>query len=231
MAFELKKVVPWGRNLDEYSRIFKLTDSDFNKRIISFGDGPASFNFEMTKLKRRVVSLDPIYQFTKDDLIKRIEETKEVILAQMLASKDKFIWTNFKNIEDLKRIRMDAMAQFIDDFHYGKEQGRYIYHELPESTGYRDLSFDLGLSSHFLILYSQLGVDFHIKSITEMLRICQEIRIFPLLNLNAAKSEVLDSVIEYFEKDFIIEITRVDYEFQKNGNEMLIIKRKIDMCE
>jgi len=226
MAFELKNVVPWGRNLDEYSRIFKLTDSDFTKRIISFGDGPASFNTEMTKLNRQVVSLDPIYQFTRDELKQRIAETKETILEQTRANTDKFIWTNIKNIKDLEQIRMDAMTQFIDDFELGKEQRRYIYHELPDATGYKDLSFDLGLSSHFLILYSQLGLDFHIKSISEMLRICKEIRIFPILNLNAVKSEVFDGIIDYFKLEFTLSIEFVDYEFQKGGNQMLSIKRK-----
>jgi len=226
MAFELKNVVPWGRNLEEYSRIFKLTESDFQSRILSFGDGPASFNFEMTKLDRKVISLDPIYQFTKDELKQRIAETKDTILEQTRTNLDNFVWTNIKSIQDLEQIRMDAMNNFIDDFELGKTQERYIYHELPNSTKYSNLSFDLGLSSHFLILYSQLGLDFHVKSISEMLRICKEIRIFPILNLNAIKSEVLDGIIDYFKSDFQISIDSVDYEFQKGGNQMLKIKRK-----
>jgi hypothetical protein len=226
MAFELKNVVPWGRNLDEYTSMFSLTDSDLKKRIISFGDGPASFNAEMTALNRHVISLDPIYQFSKDELGQRIVETKETILEQARINQDYFIWTNIKSIEDLEKIRMDAMTRFINDFEFGKINGRYIYHELPNSTGYKDLSFDLGLSSHFLLLYSQLGLDFHIKSLTEMLRNCKEIRVFPLLNLNVIKSEFLDNIIEYFDSDFIIKIVKVDYEFQRNGNEMLTIKRK-----
>lgn len=82
----------------------------------------------------------------------------------------------------------------------------------------------MGLSSHFLILYSNLGLDFHIKSISEMLTICKEVRIFQLLNLNAMRSEVLDGIVETFGKDFDIYIRLVDYEFQKGGNEMLIIQ-------
>jgi len=48
MAFELKNTVPWGRNLDEHKSMFTLTEADLNKGIISFGDRPASFNYEMT---------------------------------------------------------------------------------------------------------------------------------------------------------------------------------------
>jgi hypothetical protein len=226
MAFELKNVVPWGRNLEEYTKIFKLTDSDLNSRIISFGDGPASFNSEMTQLEKNVVSLDPIYQFTKAELKQRIVETKETVIEQMKANQEKFVWKNIKNVEELEQIRMEAMSNFVNDFELGKEQQRYVYQELPNSTKYNTLEFDLGLSSHFLILYSQLGLDFHIQSITEMLRISKEIRIFPILNLNAVKSEVLDDIINHFNSDFVVSIESSDYEFQKDGNQMLVIKRK-----
>ncbi len=226
MAFELKNVVPWGRNLEEYTKIFKLTDSDLNNKIISFGDGPASFNFQMTQLNKKVVSLDPIYQFTKAELEQQIDKTKETIMEQMRTNQGKFVWKHIKNIEELEQIRMEAMRNFVIDFELGKEQGRYVHHKLPNSTKFDTLEFDLGLSSHFLILYSQLGLDFHIQSITEMLRISKEIRIFPILNLNAVKSEVLDGIINHFNSDFVVLIESVDYEFQKDGNQMLVIKRK-----
>lgn len=226
MAFELKNIVPWGRTLKEYTKIFKLTDSDLNRSIISFGDGPASFNSEMTQLGKKVVSLDPIYQFTKAELKQRIDETKETVIEQMKANQDNFVWKNIKNVSELEQIRMQAMTNFLEDFELGKKQERYIYHELPNPTKYNNLEYDLGLSSHFLILYSQLGIDFHIKAITEMLRICREIRIFPILNLNATKSEVLDDIIIHFDANFIVNIESSDYEFQKGGNKMLVIKRK-----
>lgn len=226
MAFELKNVVPWGRSLEEYVKIFKLTDSDLNSRIISFGDGPASFNSEMTQLDKTIVSLDPIYQFTKAELKQRIEETKETVIEQIRTNKDNFVWKNINSVDELEQVRMGAMSVFIDDFEKGKEEQRYIYHELPNQTKYEVSDFDLGLSSHFLILYSQLGLDFHIQSISEMLRICKEIRIFPILNLNAEKSEVLDGIISHFNSDFDVSIESSDYEFQKDGNKMLVIKRK-----
>jgi len=227
MAFELKNTVPWGRNLEEYSKIFDLTDDDFDCRIISFGDGPASFNSEMTRLNRKVVSIDPIYQFSKDELKQRIVETKETVIGQAKLNIENFVWKNIRDVDHLERIRMSAMTQFLEDFEGGKKQGRYKYHELPTITDFADLQFDLGLSSHFLILYSQLGLDFHLKSITEMLRICREVRIFPLLNLDAKKSEVLESIIEHFKPNFEVEIKGVDYEFQKGGNEMLLIKQRV----
>jgi len=226
MAFELKSTVPWGRTLEEYRNMFNLTDSDLNKRIISFGDGPASFNKEMITLGKTLTSLDPIYLFSKNDLTKHIEETKNTVMTQMRENQDNFIWTSIKNVDELERIRMKAMSDFIKDFEFGKKQKRYIAHELPDTTSFEEQSFDLGLSSHFLILYSKLGLDFHIKSITEMLRICKEVRIFPLLNLNAEKSEVLNGIVNEFKKGFKLNIESVNYEFQQDGNEMLRIQQK-----
>jgi len=226
MSFELKNTVPWGRTLAEYKRMFNLTESDLTKRIISFGDGPASFNCEMKNLGKYVTSLDPIYQFSKGELKQRIEETKDSVMDQMKENKDNFIWTTIKNISELEKLRMGAMSDFLADYELGLKENRYLMHELPESTIFKEQNFDLGLSSHFLMLYSQLGLDFHIKSISEMLRVCKEIRIFPILNLNAEKSELLPKIEKAFKKDFELSIEPVNYEFQKGGNKMLRIQRK-----
>jgi len=225
MAFELKNTVPWGRSLDEYTKIFGLTEIDFQSQIISFGDGPASFNSELTKLNGSVVSIDPIYQFSAAELEQRIAETAEIVLEQTRANQANFVWKTIRDVDHLAQIRLGSMANFIADFEIGKAQGRYQYHELPNKAKFADLSFDLGLSSHFLILYSLLGVDFHIQSIAEMLRVCKEVRIFPLLNLDAGKSEVLEPIMEHFQHNFEVEIKAVEYEFQKGGNEMLVIKK------
>jgi len=224
MAFELQTVVPWGRNLQEYIRMFNLSEIDKQKRIISFGDGPASFNAEMTKRGYSVTSIDPLYRFSKDEITERIRETAETIVEQTRNNLDNFIWKEFASVDELKETRLKAMNDFLVDFEKGKTEARYINHEMPNKLSFEEKSFDLGLSSHFLILYSQLGLQFHISAITEMLRLCNEIRIFPLQNLNAQKSEVLDGIIDHFEKMHLVEITEVPYEFQIGGNKMLIIR-------
>lgn len=65
---ELKNVVPWGRNLEEYRAMFLLLDDDLKKKILGCGDGPASVNFELTSMNVDITSIDPIYQFTKDEI-------------------------------------------------------------------------------------------------------------------------------------------------------------------
>lgn len=226
MAFKYESVVPWGRTFEEYVDMFNLTESDLDKYILGCGDGPASFNCNMKQKGKKIISIDPIYQFTKDDILKRINETYQIVINQTYQNQDKFIWTKIKDVEELGRIRMLAMKEFIADFDTGIKEKRYIFAELP-NLPFEDNQFNLSLSSHFLFLYTDnLSLEFHIQSIDEMLRVSREVRIFPLLDVNAKRSLYVDEVIsKYIQMGYYVKEVSVDYEFQKGGNTMLKIAR------
>ena len=225
MAFQLDSVVPWGRNLQEYRLMFQLKDNDMKKKIAGFGDGPASFNCEAAKQGCSVTSFDPIYQFSRGDLQKRIEEVRTTVMQQMKENMDNYVWTSIKNLEELEKVRMSAMQLFLTDYEKGKAEYRYICHELPERLPYGDNAFDIGLSSHFLLMYMVLGYEFHIQAITEMLRVCREVRIFPIVDLDANRTNLITDVINYFKNSYEVEIRGTQYEFQKGGNKLLIIRK------
>lgn len=225
MAFKLDSVVPWGRNLEEYKLMFGLDDSDISKKISGFGDGPACFNCEMTDKGGYVISFDPLYQFSKEEIEKRIEEVRITVIQQMKENMD-YVWTNIKDLDTLEDIRMSAMRKFLLDYEQGKREGRYVFHELLARLPYEPDYFDIGLSSHFLLMYTSLGYDFHIQSITEMLRVCKEIRIFPIVDLDANKTDLTKGVIDYFNKDYNTLVVKTDYEFQKGDNKLLIIRKQ-----
>ena len=226
MAFKLDSVVPWGRNMEEYKLMFRLNDSDMSKKIAGFGDGPACFNCEMTERNGNVTSFDVIYQFSKSEIERRIEEVRVTVMQQMRENMDSYVWKNIKSLDELENVRMSAMRKFLADYEKGRAQGRYIFHELPNRLPYGENCFDIGLSSHFLLMYTSLGYDFHIASMTEMLRVCREIRIFPIVDLDANKTEMIKSVIEYFQRDYEVGIVTTEYEFQKGDNKLLIIRKK-----
>ena len=159
------------------------------KKIAGFGDGSACFNCEMTNTGGNVVSFDPIYQFSKEEIEERIEEVRITVMQQMRENMDNYVWTQIKDLDELEHIRMSAMKKFLSDYEQGKKEGRYVFHELPARLPYESESFDIGLSSHFLLMYTSLGYDFHIQSITEMLRVCKEVRIFPIVDLDANKTD------------------------------------------
>jgi hypothetical protein len=225
MAFLLDNVVPWGRTQEEYINMFSLSESDLRKNIASFGDGPASFNYQQTVKGQRVTSFDLIYQFTTEQIELQIYKTKDIVMEQMRQNKNNYVWSHFKDESDLEQFRMYAMRLFLDDFDKGKREGRYVYHTLPDKTDYTDDSFDIGFSSHFLLMYTNLGYDFHIKAIDEMLRICKEIRITPIVDLDGESSELTKQIITHYKKSYDVRTTTTDYLFLKNSNQMLHIKK------
>jgi hypothetical protein len=225
MALKLDSIVPWGRNIDEYTEMFLLSDEDLKKRIAGFGDGPASFNYQATMRGYNVTSFDPIYCFSKSQLEARINEVRTVIMKQMSENKENYIWNKIESLEELESIRMASMMLFLQDYEKGLIEKRYVFHELPDRIDYPDDSFEIGLSSHFLLMYTSLGYDFHIAAISEMLRLCKQVRIFPLCDLDSNASEMIERVIDYFRKKYNVVIRCTDYEFQKDANKLLIINK------
>lgn len=219
---KLESVVPWGRSLDEYRAMFDLRDEDLGLNILGCGDGPASFNAQWSALGGRVTSVDPIYAFSSGEIRQRVHETYLNIVEQTRASAHRFVWDRFADADDLGRARLQAAALFLADFERGREAGRYIAASIP-ALPFQNGAFELGLCSHLLFLYSQqLDLEFHLVSMREMLRVCRQVRVFPLLDLDGERCKYLQPVIEALQADgFHIEVQRVGYEFQRGGNEML----------
>jgi len=227
MTFTLNKIVPWGRSFTEYTAMFALSEQDLNKRILDCGGGPSSFNCTLMNRGGRVVSCDPIYQYSVGEIEARIEETYPQVLAETRKNKDEFVWDHISSVEMLGQIRRSAMNDFLADYVQGKEKGRYVEAGLP-NLPFPGNEFQLALCSHFLFLYSeQLSYEFHLQSIKELCRVSAEVRIFPLQELGAVKSRHLEKVIiELKESGYELAVERVPYEFQKGGNQMMRIGAK-----
>jgi SAM-dependent methyltransferase len=215
--------VKWGRNYDGYIRMFDLSENDLKLRILGCGDGPASINCECNERGGNVISIDPIYSMSKEEIKIRINETYNEVISQTEKNKDKFKWDNIDSVDKLGRIRMNAMQLFLKSYKKGRNRRKYIPASLP-NLPFEDNEFDISLSSHFLFLYTDnLSYNFHVDAITEMLRISKEARIFPLLDVNAKKSPYVQKILSDF-KEMEIVIKQVNYEFQIGGNELLIIR-------
>jgi hypothetical protein len=225
MSFRYEDVVPWGRSYEEYLRMFDLCPDDLKGRILGCADGPASFNSELTRRGGRVVSVDPLYAFSAGEIAQRIEETCDEVISQTRREQQRFVWDTIGSVEELGRIRMAAMKAFLDDYESGKNDGRYLAAGLPDLP-FEDQSFDLALSAHFLFLYTdQLPLDFHCAGLLELCRVAHEVRIFPLLDVNAVRSRHLEPILGELESTILdVEIRDVPYEFQRGGNQMLRIR-------
>lgn len=224
MAFNYETVVPWGRSFDEYRRMFCLTDEDLRSGILGCADGPACFNAEMNRLGHRVVSCDPLYQFSADQIKQRIDSTYRNVMEQTRRNQEKFVWDVIASPDELGRIRLEAMNNFLRDYERGCEEGRYVAAQLPDLP-LKPHSFELALCSHFLFLYSDsLSLKFHQNAVDELCRVAREVRIFPLVTYNAELSDFVTPIIEQLQKaDRLVRLEQVPYEFQRGGNMMMRI--------
>jgi hypothetical protein len=202
--------------------MFAISDRDLNSRILGCADGPASFNAEATQGGFEVISCDPLYRFNAAQIRARIEATAPEVLKQAAANRNEFVWNEFASVDELGRVRMQAMETFLGDYQVGLEQGRYIDAELP-ALPFCDTHFDLAVCSHFLFLYSeQFDVELHVAAIRELRRVAKEVRIFPLLAMGSVPSPHLDRVSATLkDEDLDVTLETVRYEFQRGGNKMM----------
>lgn len=225
MPVTIDQIVPWGRTLDEYVSMFGLTATEMELSILGCGDGPASFNSEMTQLGNRVMSVDPLYAFTRKQITDRIDATYDTIVGQLQQNDAGFVWDRFGDPLGLGRHRMGAMQTFLDDYEKGQAAGRYVQGNLPD-LHFADGTFGLALCSHLLFLYSeQLSYDFHVGSICELCRVATEVRIYPLLDMNCQRSVHVDPIQnELRAAGYAVTETPVPYEFQQGATHMLKIR-------
>lgn len=211
--------MPWGRSFAEYQAMFKLSNTDLQQNILGCGDGPAAFNQELTQRGGRVISIDPIYDFSASQIKARIND----VLSQVENNKTDFVWKNIKSVDELGQVRMQAMNDFLADYDDGKQQGRYLSASLP-TLDFADQQFDLALCSHFLFLYSDhFSLAQHSESVLELCRVAKEVRIYPLVTLAGETSPHLDVVIKKLNQHNIkTQLQQVDYQFQQGATKMLV---------
>lgn len=228
MGLKLDQVVPWGRSLSEYLRMFDLSETDRQSKLLDCGGGPASFNAELTQQGGSVVSCDPIYKFSAEAICQRIQATYPEIVRGVAANRDCYVWQEIGSPDHLGQVRMAAMQQFLADFERGRSQQRYLPSSLP-ALPFADRQFDLSLCSHLLFTYSDhLPLQFHLDAIREMSRVAAEVRIFPLLTVASQPSSFVPIVRAQLETEgFRTQIRSVPYEFQKGGNQLLQVSRAI----
>ena len=227
---ELSNVVPWGRSFNEYKAMFSLNEPDLKITILGCGDGPACFNAELTKAGGNIVSIDPIYQFNAEQIRSRIKQVYPQVMSQVAENLDDFVWKTIANIDELGRVRMQAMERFLNDYQQGKKSGRYMEASLP-ALPFDDNEFDLALCSHYLFLYSeQVDRSQHILSMEELCRVAKEVRVYPLLSLDGLTSKHLEPVMAVLKgRGFGVSLQKVEYQFQKGATEMLVINKGCDL--
>ena len=223
---QLDQIVPLGRSAADYRAMFALESSDRARRLLGCGDGPAAFNAGWSGEGGQAVSLDPLYAWPAAAIRARIAATFPDIVRRMHAEPERFALKPGETIDALAARRWQAMQRFLADYADGRRDGRYLAGALPKLP-FADRAFDLALCSHLLFLYeAQLSQAFHLQALRELLRVADEVRVFPLVNLDAQPSAHLAPVRAALAQAGVrTEIVGVDYEVQRGASQMLRLTR------
>lgn len=211
-----------GRSWQEYLKMFDLDlEEIYRYSILDCAAGASSFTAHMNSLGFDAVAADILYGEDPDVLEGKCAKHLDSLIYSIKKVGHIFVWNFFPSVDELKKQRMVAGVEFVED--YKNHRKRYVEADLTKLP-FKDSSFQMVLCSHLLFIYDhRLDYEFHMNSIGEMLRVSsKELRIYPIVKNKGKRSEFVDKLICDFD-DCDIEIVSVDYEFRKNGNEMIRI--------
>ena len=87
---------------------------------------------------KRVISIDPLYAFSEAQIRDRVTATHDVLVERARRIEHRFVWDRIGSPDEMGRLRLRSMDEFLRDFEAGKQQGRYqnvagcIAHPPPE---------------------------------------------------------------------------------------------------
>lgn len=223
---DINRIVFIGRTFDEYMEMFNLSLANLkDKKILDCPAGACSFTAIASQKGIDSTSADIVYFFDHQELKQKGLLDIEHMTNEIQKVKQNYIWNFFKDVESLKNTRLQALNDCFQ--HMQLDPNKYVAIELPYLP-FADQSFDITLSAHFLFTYaSRLSYQFHYETIKELLRVTsQELRIFPLVDMSGNYYEHLPQLKEDLLSDgYICEESSISYEFQKNANQVMTIRR------
>lgn len=204
--------------------MFSFSEEELQgKKILDCPAGACSFTAVGNKSGLDVTACDIAYFHSGEDLKNKGLQDIEHAMDHMEKAKSNYKWDYFNDLEGLRRHRLYALNDCSNDMEQSRE--RYIPVTLP-SLPFKNDEFDILLTAHFLFMYAdRLDFQFHIETLNELLRVTkEEIRIFPLVDLEGKRYEHLEKIISYLANNgCTAEEVKVPYEFQTNANSMLKI--------
>ncbi len=229
ICLDIDRIVFFGRTYAEYISMFSLGEAILKHgRILDSPAGASSFAAEAHQLGIDATACDIAYNRSADELIEKCENDIQHVFEKFDEAAHLYVWDYYKNKDEVIALRKKALKLFAEDFPAGFKEKRYVEAGLPHLP-FADKSFSLVLSGNFLFLYGdRLDLDFHKAYIKELIRICSgEVRIFPLVGLDAKPYPYLDDTMLFIESSGIkAEVIKVPFEFQRGANMMLKLYRR-----
>lgn len=224
MTVELGPTLFSARPLAEYRAMFALNEADLSGQVLDCPGGAASFTAEVCAAGGHAVAVDVIYERTPAELAVLARDETDRGNAYMAGNPDRYVWSYFPDVASHDQARQAAAEVFARDITAHPQ--RYVAGALPHLP-FEDRSFDLILSGHLLFTYTdRLDANFHLEALLELVRVTRsQVRVFPLLqHTGHSDPQLLDYLCSQLSASGIhTQMRPVDYEFQRGGNQMLVL--------
>ncbi len=193
MGFSLNHVVFYGRTWEECMGMYSLEESDLTGlKVLDCPGGPDALVADGLERGLDIHAIDP--QYVNDPDVLDAQGHKDIIETMEQLQKDPEEAWNQKQADDFQRLKLEALERFVVSYRAHRE--RFRAGSLPD-LALEDDSFDLVLSGNFLFAYSSLedgglmtsgdfDLDFHVRSVRELVRVGLEVRLFPTFALTGA---------------------------------------------
>jgi hypothetical protein len=213
-----------SRSLDEYRRMFALSEMDLAGRILDCPGGAASLTAEVNAAGGWALACDPAYELPVAQVRDGTLDSLARGHAYIGANPDQYVWTYFRDPDHYLESRTRSVELFAAD--RTAHPARYLPAALP-ALPFADRRFDLVLSSHLLFSYGdRLDREFHVASLRELARVGREVRVFPLVPMGMTENPELAPVREALAAAGLrTTVHPVDYEFQRGCDAMMAIVR------
>lgn len=220
------ELVTTPRPLADYRDMFLLTDDDLTAGpILDCPGGTSPFGAQIRSRGGTVVSVDPLYDVPRAELVERAAADLKNLMAWAAANPDNFDWSYLGSPAVMDRYWQTAAELFFTDFEPDGE--RYVVARLP-SLPFADGEFRLALSSHLLFCYAEyLSFDEHLAGILELVRVAShEARIFPIVDTAGAPYPRFDELLaELAQRGVRTEIRPARASFVAGGEQLLVCWR------
>ena len=228
-GLDIDRIAFFGRTYAEYIDLFGLEEEALSiGRVLDCPGGASSFALEAINKGHDVTACDILYNHGATDLFEKGKKDIAHVFERFDEAAYLYEWNYYHNKEEVMSLRKKALELFVEDFSCAPE-GRYISAGLP-SLPFPERMFSLVLSAHFLFLYGdRLDMDFHKACLLELVRVCSgEVRIFPLVGLNAKPYPHMDEILHFLAvKGIQTDIVKVPFEFQRGADSMMRLRQKI----
>ncbi len=225
MARGLGDIIVSSRPYDEYRAMFGLTDAEILAGpVLDCPGGAGSFAAEVRDRGGRAVSVDPVYDTPPPELVEGARDGFARGLRYLDENRDSYVWTFFRDVDDLVARRGAALDRFAEDFR-GPDD-RYVAAALPDLP-FPDGAFRLVLSGYLLFAYpDHLDDADHEAGLRELLRVArEEVRLYPLIDTAYVRHPRIDALRRMVGAEGVAtEVRSVDYRFQRGAGEVLILR-------